>query len=229
MNPNSFENIGMGKEINAVFVNPPNKLFSIHNAGTNFTVTTLSTSSLTDVFFVDSTIAYAVGKSIWKTTDGGDNWTKLYDFTASAGYSSLFFTNQQTGWVIKQEGLYKTVNGGIDWQRVNTDTINLTPGGAIFFLNSETGYISNQYSIEKTVDGGVSWNKVFICTSGTYHDIHFVSETVGYITDGQYLFKTTDGGNTWIKVVALASPKNSLMEIHFTDANHFCKQKIQSL
>jgi photosystem II stability/assembly factor-like uncharacterized protein len=220
LSPNSFENIGMGKEMNAVFVNPPNKLVSTHNGGTNFTITTLSTSSLTDVFFVDSTVAYAVGKSVWKTIDGGDNWTKLYDFTASAGYNSLFFTNQQIGWVIKQEGVYKTINGGIDWQIVNTDTINFSYGGAIFFLNSDTGYISNSYFIEKTVNGGASWNKVFTCTYTTsaYHDIHFVSENVGYITDGRCVFKTTNGGNTWTKVVALAS--NNLIELHFTDANH---------
>ncbi|MGH2562918.1 MAG: YCF48-related protein [Ginsengibacter sp.] len=229
LGPNSFVNIGMGSEMNAIFVSPLNQLVSTHNAGASFTIATLSTSLLTDVFFIDSTIAYAVGKSVWKTIDGGDNWTKLYDFTASAGFNSLFFTNEQTGWVLKQEGVYKTINGGIDWQLVNTGTINLSYGGAIFFLNPDTGYISNQYSIEKTVNAGASWNKVFTCTDTTsvYHDIHFVSENAGYITDGSRIFKTTDGGNTWTKVVALASSSNSLVELHFTDANHgwACGQK----
>lgn len=222
LSSNHFENIGMGNEMNAIFVSPPNQLVSTHNAGANFTVMTLSTSLLSDVFFIDSTIAYAVGKSVWKTVDGGDNWAKLYDFTASTGYNSLFFTNEQTGWVIKKEGVYKTINGGMAWQLVNTDTINLGYGGAIFFLNSDTGYISNEYSIEKTVNGGTAWNKVFTCTYTTsvYHDIHFVSENVGYITDGPCIFKTTDGGNTWTKVVVLASSSHYLSELHFTDANH---------
>ncbi len=121
----------------------------------------------------------------------------------------------------KKTGVYKTLNGGIDWQRTNTDTFNLDQGGAIFFLNTDTGYISNNTSIEKTVNGGASWNKVFTCTTSAYHDIHFVSSSVGYITDGSRIFKTSDGGNTWTKVVALAaSITNSLIELHFTDPNH---------
>ncbi len=229
LGPNHFENIGMGNEMNAIFIDPLNQLVSTHNAGASLTITALPTTLLTDVFFVDSTSAYAVGKSVWKTIDGGDNWIKLYDFTASAGYNSLFFTNEQTGWVLKKEGVYKTINGGVGWQLVNTDTINLGYGGAIFFLNSDTGYISNPYSVEKTVNGGASWDKVFTCTYTTsvYHDIHFVSENVGYITDGPRIFKTTDGGNTWTKVVALASSSYYLSELHFTDANHgwACGQK----
>jgi len=225
----SFINIGMGNEMNAIFVTRFNQLVSTHSGGPSFTTKALSDPILSDVFFIDSTVAYAIGKSVWKTIDGGDNWTKLYDFTPSTGFSSLFFTNEQTGWVKKPQGVYKTINGGIDWQLVNTDTINFSNGGAIFFLNSDTGYISNSYSVEKTVNGGASWNKVFTCTYTTsvYHDIHFVSENVGYITDGPCIFKTTGGGNTWTKVVALASSSNSLVELHFTDANHgwACGQK----
>jgi photosystem II stability/assembly factor-like uncharacterized protein len=216
-----FANIGIGNEMNAIFVDPMNQLVSTHDAGASFAIKTLPTSILSDVFFVDSTVAYAVGKSVWKTIDGGDNWTKLYDFPASTGYNSLFFESEQKGWIIKKEGVYKTINGGLDWQVVNTDTINLGYGGSIFFLNSDTGYISNNYTIQKTVDGGVSWNKIFSCayTTNIYHDIHFVSDNVGYITDGPRIFKTIDGGNTWTKEVVLAS-SSSLIELHFTDSNH---------
>lgn len=221
LGPNPFANIGMGNEMNSIFVSPLNQLVSTHNAGASFTIKTLSTPLLTDVFFIDSIIAYAVGKSVWKTIDAGDNWTKLYDFTVSTGWNSIFFTNEQTGWVIKREGVFRTINGGIDWQLVNTDTFNLSSAQAIFFLNSDTGYISNNYSIEKTVNGGASWNKVFTCIHiSAYHDIHFVSENVGYITDGTCIFRTTDGGNTWTKIVALASSSRSFVELHFTDANH---------
>jgi photosystem II stability/assembly factor-like uncharacterized protein len=213
-------NIGMGNEKNAIFIKSLGQVVATHNGGASFTTKVMPDPSLSDVFFVDSSIAYAVGKSVWKTIDAGDNWIKLYDFAPTAGWNSLSFINEKTGWISKQEGIYKTINGGIDWQRVNTDTINLDQGGAIFFLNSDTGYFSNNTSIEKTVDGGASWNNVFTCTSSTYHDIHFVSTNVGYITDGPRIYKTSDGGNTWTKEVALASSSNSLIELHFTDANH---------
>lgn len=213
-------NLTMGSTMNAIFISPT-QLIVTHNGGSSFSIKTSPDPALTDIFFTDSTIAYAIGISVWKTIDAGDNWVKLYDFAPPTGWSSIFFTNQQTGWVSKKTGIYKTINGGVDWQRTNTGTFNLDQGGAIFFLNSDTGYISNNTSIERTVDGGASWNKVFDCTYNTYHDIHFVSSNVGYITDGPRIFKTSDGGNTWTKVVALAaSITNSLIELHFTDPNH---------
>ena len=213
-------NLTMGSTMNAIFITPT-QLVVTHNGGASLTTKNPPGPGVTDIFFTGSTVAYAIGNSVWKTIDAGDNWIKLYDFAPSNGWNSLFFTNEQTGWVSKKVGVYKTINGGIDWQRANTDTINLDQGGAIFFLNSDTGYISNNITIERTVDGGASWNNVFTCTTSTYHDIHFVSSSVGYITDGPRIFKTSDGGNTWTKVVALAaSITNSLIELHFTDPNH---------
>jgi photosystem II stability/assembly factor-like uncharacterized protein len=212
-------NLTMGSTMNAIFISPT-QLVVTHNGGESFTTKASPDPTLTDIFFTDSTVAYAIGNSVWKTIDAGDNWTKLYDFARPGGWSSIFFTSGQTGWVSKKTGVYKTLNGGIDWQRTNTDTFNLDQGGAIFFLNTDTGYISNNISIEKTVNGGASWNKVFTCTTSTYHDIHFVSANVGYITDGPRIFQTSDGGNTWTKVVAMGSVTNSLIELHFTDSNH---------
>jgi photosystem II stability/assembly factor-like uncharacterized protein len=213
----NFVNIGMGSETNAIFVLSPNKLVSTHNGGTSFDTATVADNFLMDVFFISSSVAYAAGKSIWKTIDGGYNWTKLHDFTDLGGYKSLYFLNDQTGWVVRTEGLYKTINGGVDWQLISTPTFNFSTSCDVFFLNTNTGYISDELSIGKSINAGSSWSKTFNGVS-TYHDIHFVTDNIGYITDRTRIYKTTDGGNTWVKEVALLS--NSLIELHFTDANH---------
>ncbi len=148
----------MGSTMNALFISPT-QLVVTHNGGASFTTKALPDPGVTDIFFIDSTVAYAIGNSVWKTIDAGDNWIKIYSFATTNGWSSIFFTNEQTGWVFKNAGVFKTKNSGIDWQRVNTDTISLDQGGAIFFLNSYTGYISNTTSIERTLDGGASWIK----------------------------------------------------------------------
>jgi len=219
--PSDIESIAMGSERNAIFTNSGrnNQLVITHNGGASFITKTLADDALSDAFFVDSTVAYAVGNSFWKTIDGGDNWKKLYDFrSTNASFNSLFFTNEQIGWVSTEDSGYKTINGGMDWQRIYTDTLRFLSGGGIFCLNADTGYIANNFFIYKTVNAGASWNKVFICTHQAYHDIHFVSENEGYITDGSCIFKTTDSGNTWTKVVAI--PNSYFNELHFTDANH---------
>jgi len=217
----SYLNIGMGNENNAIFTADNFSFIATRNGGKTFTKKQLSDHLLSDVFFVDTTTAYAVGNSVWKTTDAGDTWTKLYDFRPTTGFSSIFFTDKQTGWVVKQDGIYKTTNGGAAWQLVNTDTSGLTYGGVGFFINANTGFVATRHFLKKTVDGAATFNKVF--TFGyedAYHDIYFVSANVGYITDGPRIFKTTDGGNTWSKIVVLAAPSRLLVELHFTDARH---------
>ena len=96
------------------------------------------------------------------------------------------FLNEQRGWVIKQEGLYKTSDGGLNWQQIRPGNFYLQPR-AVFLLNADTGYMSNQTSIEKTIDGGNSWTTVFT-GSNTYHDIYFFNNDVGYITDNKRIF-----------------------------------------
>ncbi|MGN6342675.1 MAG: WD40/YVTN/BNR-like repeat-containing protein [Ginsengibacter sp.] len=218
---NSYLNIGMGTGKNAIFTADNFSFVATRNGGETFTEKQLSDHLLTDVFFVDTATAYAVGNSVWKTTDAGYTWTKLYDFTPVTGFSSVFFTDKQTGWVVKQNGVYKSTNGGAAWQLVNADTTGLTYGGVVFFINVHTGFVSTRNFLEKTVDGAATFNKVFTFSyENAYHDIYFVSANVGYITDGPRIFKTTDSGNTWSKVVALAAPSRFVAELDFTDAHH---------
>jgi photosystem II stability/assembly factor-like uncharacterized protein len=219
---NSLFNMGMGNEMNAIFVSSEDPLVSTRDGGVSFTVSTLP-DNFADVFFVDSTTAYAAGTNIWKTTDAGTNWVNLYSF-ASGGYSSsLYFLNAQMGWVSRNDGLYKTVNAGVDWSLISTQFYNNSQ--VMFFLNSDTGYISGGSSgglqgqyLHRTMDGGVSWTNTFTADGGNYLDVHFVSDRIGYVTDNSHIYKTEDGGNTWTSEVHLAS--NILIELHFTDADH---------
>jgi len=214
----NLTNIGMGSEKNAAFVVPPRFVLSTHNAGVTFDTTSVDDYSLTDVFFVDSTTAYLAGRCIWKSTDGGVNWTKLYTFTTdSTGYKALYFLNDQKGWVVRKDGLYATTNGGVNWNKITTTGFNFLNFGSVFFRTPMTGFIADADFLGKTNDGGASWTKTVIGTS-TFHDIHFVTDSIGYVTDLNRIYKTTDGGATWKTEVYLA--RTSLTELHFTDPNH---------
>jgi len=214
----NFQNLGMGRETNAAFVAAPRIVVSTHDAGNTFDTTLINDYSLTDVFFVDSVTAYLAGRGIWKSTDGGVHWTKLYTFTTdSTGYKSLYFLNDQTGWVVRNDGLYATSNGGVNWNKVPTTGFDFSNTGNVFFETSTTGFISDRLSFGKTSNGGASWTKTFT-DNPTYHDIHFVTESTGYLTDGRRIYKTTDGGATWKTEVSLV--RGDVIELHFTDPNH---------
>ena len=214
----SFTNIGMGSETNAAFVVAPRFVLSTHNAGASFDTSLVDDYSLTDVFYVDSVTAYLAGRGIWKSTDRGVHWTKLYTFTTdSTGYKALYFLNDQQGWVVRRDGLYATTNGGVNWNKITTTGFNFTNYGSVFFRTPTIGFIADDHSFGITNNGGLSWTTTFTGTPG-YHDIHFVNENVGYLTDNHRIYKTTDGGNTWKSEVYVAA--GSLLELHFTDANH---------
>lgn len=114
--------------------------------------------------------------------------------------------------------LFKTANGGINWQEVAIPDIkgNLS---SLFFYDADNGYISNYGNIVKTTDGGNSWNIVF--TGFLYGDEYFITKNMGYFNSVKEIYKTLDGGATWTKEVQLGKNKNEgIIEMHFTDANH---------
>lgn len=214
----NFLNMGMGSENNAVFVCFPNKVMSTHNGGASFDTVSLADSYLMDVFFVSANVAYLAGNNIWKTTDGGITWTKLYQFSVPEGYKSLYFLNEQTGWVVREDGVYKTTDGGASWQRTPTAAFfDFRGASCLAFPNQSSGFFSDNEYIARTNNSGGSWDTVFHATH-TYHDVDFPAAATGYFTDNKIIYKTSDGGNTWGKDVVLGD--GSIVEIHFTDPNH---------
>ena len=72
------------------------------------------------------------------------------------GFSDVYFTNADTGWVISRRGqVIRTIDGGIRWRFQEsgvTSSLN-----DIFFLNADTGWIAGDDGIIlKTTSGGVT-------------------------------------------------------------------------
>jgi photosystem II stability/assembly factor-like uncharacterized protein len=119
-------------------------------------------SWLSSVYFPNETTGYAVGADyndegteslILKTTNGGENWTKLV--TEIDPYlKNVYFYNDDIGYVLSSQSIYKTINGGMDWEE------QLLGGpyewlNSFYFLNPDTGFIvGNNGKILKTTNGG---------------------------------------------------------------------------
>lgn len=192
------------------------------NGGTSFDSTDLGATGFNDIFYVSPQIAYAINGKLWKTTNGGKNWTAIYTFSGSGFFPNLlFFLNEQNGWAVANNVLYKTVNSGVSWTPITNH--GLTTSGSensLFFTDVNTGYYGNETTIKKTTDGGANWSTVYTTAFdfGSFHNLHFINSQLGYLTDNNLIMKTTDGGATWTREVNLAN--NSAIELHFTDANH---------
>lgn len=78
------------------------------------------TDTLHKVFFLNENIGFCVGEmgAVFKTTDAGEHWNPLSN-PSSNQLKALFFKNEQIGYVGGKDGLFKTTDGGMTWQKQN--------------------------------------------------------------------------------------------------------------
>lgn len=172
--------------------------------------------TIAKINFVSADIGYALVRagdqfnpnkmSLFKTTDGGQNWTKSiipmvgkldsitgYDFVNNTGYIFTQFTFQgSTG-----NKIHKTTDGGQNWATIQTAIHGFNQDLEIYeqiielqFVSANVGFyvtVSNQFgaSLKKTIDGGQSW----FTPSGTdlfgvypFKGFDMINDSIGYVT-----------------------------------------------
>lgn len=138
---------------------------------------------------------------VFKTTTGGINWQRQINLEIGNPLK-ITFVNSDTGWFINEfQQLYKTLNGGVNWNIIFTSPYNIE---AIFFLNSENGWMrgaattGNMNAISYTSNGGLNWVDSQGNIVGGF-DIKFVNDSIGY--SGTFssfkILKSTNGGKNW--------------------------------
>jgi len=69
--------------------------------------------------FFDERTGLALGRSIYKTSDGGQTWTQVKQVNWDGQFS---FVNENLGWAVAHNeneiALVKTTNGGVTWQEI---------------------------------------------------------------------------------------------------------------
>ena len=149
---------------------------------------------MTSVF--NASIGFIVGNGgvIYKTTNGGLNWTAQTSTTISS-LTSIFYADQNTGWAIGPGGLIlKTTNGGTTWSaQTSTTTVDLL---GVYAINTTTAYVVGASGkILYTTNGGTTWTSQVSGTSNNLLEVKFTDSATGYIV-GQSgtILKTTNGG-----------------------------------
>jgi len=141
---------------------------------------------------------------IFRTTDGGASFNEVVpadeepDFEWQRDYQEIFFSDDQTGWIISRyEGIFRTDDGGESWNRIadGTDhTIN-----SVWFHGPDTGWMAGTNGeIRRTGDSGQTWEVLDSGTEFTLREIRFADSQSGWVVGHNgTILRTTDGGNTW--------------------------------
>lgn len=154
-----------------------------------------------DIYFIDRQNGWGVGSfgDIYKTTDGGDNWT-LAETLGFGSFHTIFFTDLRHGWADGGAGLgdWRTTDGGETWEKIPFwDS----------FIDSLDGWAGGgSGAIYRTYDGGVNWTKVYTEDGSGGTSLDFVDLYNGWGLKGgriseydfwYWIIHTVDGGYTW--------------------------------
>ncbi len=138
------------------------------------------------------------------------SWDNLGNVDTN-GLFSVYFQTAATGYVGGFKYVYKTTNGGIDWNPVNIP-VSSNFYERINFLNSNFGYVIGRSRSFSTTDGGNTWNDMTTDSKG--NDGVFLTATTGIaVGDYQPFFanirKTDNGGTTWTDVNNTNAPESN--------------------
>lgn len=220
------------------------QLYKTSDGGINWTPVSLTGTWLNKVFFHDQMNGYAVGchstyisvtsdpfmgtsitvnspkLQVWKTTNGGVDWTSIY--WESSGYlRGINFKDNLNGFFVGDGGaVIKTSDGAQSFSFITNPAIPQITYNDIAYTNSSHILVAGNFGyILKSTDQGSSWSvKNGNGTTNNINDSFFLNQNLGYAScDNGVVLKTTNGGSTWLAQTAGGTQYDDWYSIYFTD------------
>ncbi|MHC1737385.1 MAG: YCF48-related protein [Ignavibacteriaceae bacterium] len=178
-----------------------------------------------EIFFVDSLNGFISGYSVQygqlayktaRTTDGGTSWTNMSSATNYDRLTKFYFLNKDIGFAIGGPNVFKTINGGVIWQK-----INLGIGSdytAVTIVNPDNIYISGKGGeMIRSMDGGSSWSSQLNGYTWTHlNNVDFVNSQKGWVAGNSgCILHSSDGGTNWEP--QSAGTLENILDIQFID------------
>ncbi len=186
----------------------------------------------TSVHFCDADVGYATGDiyegpylngAVYKSVDGGYGWGLLTTFFRSTP-QSIFFLNEDTGWVVGDDALIeKTTDGGEHWEsQTNPFTGTTQQFESVYFVDADHGWIAggDDGVILYTMDGGTHWSEQTSGTTEWLGSVFFANADTGWCVGGSgfsdgIILRTNNGGTNW--VTQSDTIESGLNSVYFTD------------
>ncbi|MGB3018006.1 MAG: YCF48-related protein [Ignavibacteria bacterium] len=152
------------------------------------------------VFVNFSTVA---GGNVFKTTNGGDNWTQYTTGASSENIYSADMVDANTGYcTMNQSGrpLYRTTNGGVNWTALTTGLTGSLRG--VTAPDANTVYVAQTggtQRVAKSTNGGANWTLITLPVAVDCTSMDFKDANTGYVVGNTttVVCRTTNGGANW--------------------------------
>jgi len=160
-------------------------------------------------------IAAAQG-GVWRTTNGGVNWTALTDGLSSLSSGAvavdknnpniIFYGTGEMNFSLDShygDGLFRSTDGGTTWTTVIPYSSNSYYSTIVIDpLNSNNVYAAASSGVYKSTNGGTNWTKVTF-TGGSFTSLVIDASTPSRIyasTGYGQLFRSTNSGSNWAQL-----------------------------
>ncbi len=131
--------------------------------------------------------------------------------------TSLHMIDATTGWVLTENTVLRTTDGGSHWQNVTPANTSLSPGSVADFHTASLAWIVTRQAgastaqVWRTIDGGQTWQQSTVQSPLLVKQITFIDAQHGWILSGKknaavapaeiaQILRTVDGGKTWQSV-----------------------------
>jgi len=154
-------------------------------------------------------------REVFRTTNGGINFTRIYIDSLQQAFEHMFYANYNTGWAATWASILKTTNSGSNWYTCANLSVN-----SIFFINANTGRaVTSSGIIYKSTNGGLNWFFEFTASGNAFTNITFINPNTGWVCgSAPNIYKTVNAGTNW-------TPYNTGLQeltssIEFADSLH---------
>ncbi|RJP67688.1 MAG: T9SS C-terminal target domain-containing protein [Ignavibacteriales bacterium] len=179
------------------------------------------------VDFINDKIGWALGnRNLFKSTDGGYNWSILKSDIGSYSNYGIELIDTLIGFLVTGRDIYKTTDGGKTWTDYQLN-VNTSFARGIDFLDKSLGVI---FEVRETCDdltynyvttnGGESWEKYSINDEkllSSFNKMKFTDPNHLWFANQQGLWLSKDTAKTWSN---LKGPSVWMHAFDFSDSLH---------
>ena len=167
----------------------------------------------------------------WITEDGGNSWTSHTDDMPTLGVSSIVVDFVNTSIIYMGTGdrdagdavgmgVFKSTDGGINWEQWNNGMGNATVGRLIMHpTNHNIIFAATSNGLFKTTDAGQNWYQV---KSGSFKEVVFKANNPNIIfaSKGGEFYRSDNAGESFIEITSgIGTASRGVIGVSPADAN----------
>lgn len=155
-----------------------------------------------------------------ETFGSANSFTELNPTAGISVYRNIKFVNNQTGWVVGDNGhVLRTTNSGDTWTKLDNAPYFDYPYDIAAISASKLIFITNEGKLITTTNSGSSFTESTLEAGNNLKSIEFPTSSDGYVGgEGGKVWKTTNGGTSYT-LLSTGYPQD-VVDMCFTDASN---------